>query len=261
MTSQASSVNDSVREQFGAAANAYASSAVHASGPDLAAMVRLAEFTGTEQVLDMGSGAGHCALAFGPKVARVRGIDVTPEMVAVANRLAGERGLANVSFEQGDVDRLPFEDGTFDRVTSRAQRPPLCRSPAGARRGVSGAEAGRDVLADRYRRARGPGARHVLQGGRVAARRVARAQLARQRMGANGSAARFEGAEVRERFAPFVDGADWVKRMRTPPASVAMLRELFAQATPAQRAAFDIRDEPWGLCIPFVLLTATRARN
>ena len=59
MTSQASSVNDSVREQFGAAANAYATSAVHASGPDLAAMVRLADLTGTEQVLDMGSGAGH----------------------------------------------------------------------------------------------------------------------------------------------------------------------------------------------------------
>jgi ubiquinone/menaquinone biosynthesis C-methylase UbiE len=261
MTSQASSVNDTVREQFGAAANAYATSAVHASGPDLAAMVRLADLTGTEQVLDMGSGAGHCALAFGPKAARVRGIDVTPEMVAVANRLAGERGLANVTFEQGDVDRLPFEDGTFDRVTSRLSAHHYADpqralgdafrvlKPGGMFLLVDSA-APEDPALDTFFQAveflRDPS--HVRNWrGSEWVRMV--------------TAARFEGAEVRERFAPFVDGAGWVQRMQTPPARVAMLRELFAQATPAQRAAFDIRDEPWGLCIPFVLLTATRARN
>ncbi|MGH2634255.1 MAG: class I SAM-dependent methyltransferase [Tepidiformaceae bacterium] len=261
MTIGASSVNDSVREQFGAAANAYATSAVHASGPDLAAMVRLAELTGTEDVLDMGSGAGHCALTFGPHVARVRGIDVTPEMVAVANRLAGERALANVSFEQGDVERLPFPDATFDRVTSRLSAhhyadPQRALSEAlrvlrpGGMFLLVDSAAPEDAALDTFFQAveflRDPS--HVRNWrGSEWVRMVA--------------SAGFAGAAVRERFAPFIDGAGWVQRIHTPPPRVAMLRELFAQATPAQRAAFDLREEPWGLCIPFVLLTAKRPRD
>jgi len=256
-----SSVNDSVREQFGAAANAYATSAVHASGPDLAAMVRLAQLTGTEQVLDMGSGAGHCALAFGAKAAQVRGIDVTPEMVGVANRLAGERGLANVTFEQGDVDRLPFDDATFDRVTSRLSAHHYADpqralgealrvlKPGGMFLLVDSA-APEDPALDTFFQAveflRDPS--HV--------RNWRGSEWVRMVAGAG-----FEEAQVRERFAPFIDGAGWVQRMQTPPTRVAMLRELFAEATEAQKAAFDLREEPWGLCIPFVLLTARRARN
>jgi hypothetical protein len=37
-----------------------------------------------------------------------------------------------------------------------------------------------------------------------------------------------------------------------------MLRTLFADATPAARATFDIRDEPWGFTIPIALMRATK---
>ena len=260
MSNDASSVNESVRGQFGAAAAAYATSAVHASGPDLAAMVALAALTGSERVLDLGSGAGHCALAFAAKAESVRGIDVTPEMVDVANGLAGQRGLTNVTFEVGDVARLPFEDGSFDRVTSRLSAHHYAdpaRSLAEAFRVLRpggmfllvDSAAPEDPALDTFFQAveflRDPS--HVRNWRGSEWVRMVRA-------------AGFEGASVRERFAPFIDGASWVQRMHTAPARVAMIRELFSGATPAQRAAFELRDDPWGLHIPFVLVTAERPR-
>jgi SAM-dependent methyltransferase len=52
----------------------------------------------------------------------VRGIvayDLAPEMLAVVARAAKARGLDNVTTQQGAVESLPFEDGSFDVVLSR----------------------------------------------------------------------------------------------------------------------------------------------
>ena len=110
---------DLVRSQFGAVADAYATSTYHASGADLAALVRAAGLSGTEHVLDLGCGAGHAALAMAAHAADVTAVDVTPDMVATASRLATERGVANVTVRVADVADLPFADARFDVVTSR----------------------------------------------------------------------------------------------------------------------------------------------
>jgi SAM-dependent methyltransferase len=109
----------SIQDRFGAAAAAYAVSAVHRAGPDLDAMLAAGVATGRERVLDVGCGAGHTALAFAERVASVVALDLTPAMLAQARRLAAERGLANVRFEQGNAAHLPFPDASFDVVTSR----------------------------------------------------------------------------------------------------------------------------------------------
>jgi SAM-dependent methyltransferase len=109
----------SIQGRFGAAAAAYAVSAVHRGGPDLDAMLAAAPATGRERVLDVGCGAGHTTLAFAPRVGSVVAFDLTPQMLAQAQALAAERGLANVRFEQGHAGSLPFPDGSFDVVTSR----------------------------------------------------------------------------------------------------------------------------------------------
>ena len=108
-----------VREQFGPAAAAYAVSKVHVGGDDLDAMLAAHTFTGRERVLDLGTGAGHTAFAFARHAAEVVGIDVTPEMVAVATAQAEQLGATNVTFQEADAMRLPFPDATFDIVTSR----------------------------------------------------------------------------------------------------------------------------------------------
>jgi SAM-dependent methyltransferase len=74
-----------------------------------------------ERVLDLGSGAGTDSLVAAFQVGTegsVTGIDMTPEMLAKASAAASEAGVANVSFVEGEAERLPFPDGSFDVVIS-----------------------------------------------------------------------------------------------------------------------------------------------
>lgn len=74
-----------------------------------------------ERVLDLGSGAGTDSLVAALMVGdegSVTGIDMTPEMLAKAQGAAEEAGLGNVTFVDGEAERLPFEDQSFDVLIS-----------------------------------------------------------------------------------------------------------------------------------------------
>jgi len=74
-----------------------------------------------ELVLDVGSGAGTDSLVAAQMVApegRVTGLDMTPEMLAKARAAAVEMGATNVEFVEGEAERLPFENESFDAVIS-----------------------------------------------------------------------------------------------------------------------------------------------
>lgn len=108
-----------VQAFFGANASVYTSSLVHAQGGSLARLVALACPTANHSVLDIATGAGHNALSFAPHVRYVVGTDLTPQMLTEASALAEARGMDNVSFCQGDAERLPFANGSFAIVTCR----------------------------------------------------------------------------------------------------------------------------------------------
>ena len=109
----------SIREQFGANASAYVSSKTHAQGASLTRLVELLQPQPEWQVLDIATGAGHTALAFAPYVSHVTATDITPQMLDQVRRLAGERGLSNITVETADAEALPYDDGCFDLVTCR----------------------------------------------------------------------------------------------------------------------------------------------
>ena len=74
-----------------------------------------------ERVLDLGSGAGTDSLVAAQMVGpagSVTGIDMTPEMLAKARATAAELGADHVQFVEGEVERLPFADESFDVVIS-----------------------------------------------------------------------------------------------------------------------------------------------
>ena len=100
------------------AAEAYATGE-HKSGRELQLLVDFAAPTGTERVLDIGTGAGHTALALAPRVASVVLTDPVPAMLATARRLADESGVRNAEFVEAVAERLPFRDASFDIVTTR----------------------------------------------------------------------------------------------------------------------------------------------
>jgi SAM-dependent methyltransferase len=71
------------------------------------------------RVLDVATGAGHTALAFAQLVREAVATDITPQMLAQAEKLAGERGVTNLVTQIADAEQLPFEDASFDAVTCR----------------------------------------------------------------------------------------------------------------------------------------------
>lgn len=74
-----------------------------------------------DKVLDLGSGSGMdsflAALRVG-KTGLVTGLDMTDEQLQKAERLRNQYGFANVSFHKGYLEKLPFEDSSFDVVIS-----------------------------------------------------------------------------------------------------------------------------------------------
>ena len=80
----------------------------------------LANLKPGESVLDIGCGTGTLAIAAKQRVGptgRVYGVDASPEMLARATRKATRAG-AEVVFQNGVVERLPFPEGQFDAVLS-----------------------------------------------------------------------------------------------------------------------------------------------
>ncbi|OYR38490.1 methyltransferase domain-containing protein [Halorubrum sp. Eb13] len=81
----------------------------------------LAALESGADVLDLGSGSGMDAFVAGlhaTETGAVTGIDMTTEQVEKANDLAVDNGFHNVTFREGYIEDLPFEDASFDAVVS-----------------------------------------------------------------------------------------------------------------------------------------------
>jgi ubiquinone/menaquinone biosynthesis C-methylase UbiE len=71
----------------------------------------------TLRVLDVGCGPGDLSIRISQQCHEVRGVDVTPEMIRIAEEKAA-CAPANVCFQQADACDLPFESHSFDTVMS-----------------------------------------------------------------------------------------------------------------------------------------------
>jgi ubiquinone/menaquinone biosynthesis C-methylase UbiE len=81
-------------------------------------LLRTADLRPGERVLDVGCGTGLVARRAAEPVGdggSVAGIDISPEMIAVA-RSVPVAGGAPIEWHQGDATALPFPDGSFDVV-------------------------------------------------------------------------------------------------------------------------------------------------
>jgi arsenite methyltransferase len=97
--------------------------------PDAAVMASLgcgnplavAELHQGERVLDLGSGGGIDVLLSAKRVGptgRAIGLDMTDEMLALAQRNAADAGATNVEFLKGQIEAIPLPAASVDVVIS-----------------------------------------------------------------------------------------------------------------------------------------------
>ena len=70
-----------------------------------------------QAVLDVATGSGNAALAAARRFCEVTGVDYVPALLERGRQRAAAEGLP-VSFQEGDAERLPFPDDSFDVVLS-----------------------------------------------------------------------------------------------------------------------------------------------
>jgi SAM-dependent methyltransferase len=75
----------------------------------------------TDQVLDIGCGTGQTTrdAARAAVSGAALGVDLSAQMIALAQRLAAAEGVANARFEQADAQIHPFAAAAFDVAISR----------------------------------------------------------------------------------------------------------------------------------------------
>src|SRR5829696_3522182 len=70
-----------------------------------------------QEVLDVATGTGNLAVRAAAAGAQVVGLDLTPELLAIAHERAERLGVA-IEWIEGDAEELPFADAQFDHVLS-----------------------------------------------------------------------------------------------------------------------------------------------
>jgi len=81
----------------------------------------LAQLRPGETVLDLGSGGGIDVLLSAKRVGptgKAYGLDMTDEMLALANDNKRKAGAQNVEFLKGEIENIPLPDGSVDVIIS-----------------------------------------------------------------------------------------------------------------------------------------------
>lgn len=111
---------DYTRRTWDESAEAYVALMRHLEPFRTDLIARLGPRTG-ERILDLGTGPGEPAMSIARLVGpggHVTGVDLSEKMVAIAQRLAGARGLPNAQFRAMDCTALDLRDGSYDAAVS-----------------------------------------------------------------------------------------------------------------------------------------------
>jgi len=105
-------------------------SATETGEPSVKETLAAAGLKKSDRVLQVGYADGAVSLKVAQLTEYVTVVEQSSELVAIAQEKILERGTANLSVQQIEAGRLPFEDGTFDMVISwgrvhRYEDPPV----------------------------------------------------------------------------------------------------------------------------------------
>jgi SAM-dependent methyltransferase len=104
--------------------------------PVVGGVIRRAGLKPGEKVLDLGTGTGSLAIEAATLVGaagRVTGLDISPEMLSLAQRRVAESGHSNIELRHGRAEEIPAEDAAFDVVLASLSLMYVIDRPAAAR--------------------------------------------------------------------------------------------------------------------------------
>lgn len=234
-----------VRDQFGAAAEAYITSRTHAGGDDLAQLVAWAEGGPATRALDVATGGGHTALALASHYGYIVASDLTTRMLRAAGAFFQARDAANIALAGADAEALPFRDGAFDAISCRIA-PHHFASPARfVREAARVLRPGGIFLLEDSVIPNDAAAGDFLNRAEVLrdATHVRSLSMAEWRDLATDAGLAVEAALTIPKTHQF---GDWLARANTPEPNRATLHQLFRDAAPPVRDALAIAIEPDG---------------
>ncbi|SCC91464.1 conserved hypothetical protein [Thiomonas sp. X19] len=229
-------------EQFGATAQAYLTSAVHAQGADLQRLRELGRTQPGALALDLGCGAGHAGFALAEAGMQVTAYDLSAPMLEVVAQEAQRRGLPGLQTRQGPAERLPFGAAAFDLIVTRFSAHHWLDLPGALREArrvlrPDGTLVVVDVVAPES-----PLLDTLLQAVEILrdASHVRDYRVSEWR--AMLQAAGFAAPETDRWTLPMVFDT-WVARMRTPTLRVQAIRDVLAQAAAEARRHFQVQPD------------------
>jgi len=112
--------NEVIRQEFSKQASSFGNAGLTLSSQEILKwVIESLLLDKNMRVLDVAAGTGHLSRAIAPHVKEVVAIDITPEMLEEARKEAASEGLNNIQVNEGNAEKLPYENGSFDLVVSR----------------------------------------------------------------------------------------------------------------------------------------------
>lgn len=111
--------NELIKSQFGREAEKYAVSKIHSNQEDLEFARSIINPQTNWVCLDIATGAGHLAHTLAKYSKNIVASDLTKEMLIQAKKIAIDKNIQNMEFEEFDVHNIPHQDNKFHLTTSR----------------------------------------------------------------------------------------------------------------------------------------------
>jgi ubiquinone/menaquinone biosynthesis C-methylase UbiE len=107
-----------VRDRFTRTAEVFADAMMQTRAAEAESLAYMVSAKKSDCAADLACGPGALAVAFARHVRWIIGLDLTPAMLAVAQRTARDANARNVAFALGNAQQIPFPDASLDLVLS-----------------------------------------------------------------------------------------------------------------------------------------------
>jgi ubiquinone/menaquinone biosynthesis C-methylase UbiE len=112
-------LKESAKKVYGERADRYTELDIFSRERFYLPLVELAAVSPGDRVLDLAAGTGVLSIILSRTAESVVACDVTPEMLAIAERNITRAGRHNVSLVESDATKLPFSNGSFELAACR----------------------------------------------------------------------------------------------------------------------------------------------